>query len=65
MEIATDDTDCPDCRQAFRFFAVFGGATGTLINTQLQLGAGGPAHAPTVSTIFSTWSVRAAAEENR
>jgi hypothetical protein len=38
---------------------------GTLINTQLQLGGCGPARPPTVSKVFSTWPVRAAAPENR
>ena len=41
-------------RQALqvRFLAVVGGVTGTLVNTQLQLGGCGPARAPTASAVF-------------
>src|ERR1035438_765158 len=54
-------------RQALqvRFLAVVGRVTGTLINTQLQLGGCGPARAPTASAVFFPWPVRAAAGANQ
>src|ERR1035441_111794 len=54
-------------RQALqvRLFVVVGRVTGTLINTQLQLGGCGLARAPTASAVFFPWPGRAAAVANR